>query len=216
MPTAVAAKLGILKDRPYPTAEDFLKDVKQVLTLEELQQYQNLLVSKATVPPRRGIDDMAIGQLAKSKHWADVTNEEKAFLEKPNPAPDDIAKFKERIECFRLMLWVLGYEETFELPVNEPPDMHDAHIQRACAILLDLGFDRFVRLSRLRWPSDILDETDLTYRLYTAAVQARDVAKVPIPGNLDLPVLHQWYCTLYWLTFNKEKDQDWDTVMSKW
>jgi hypothetical protein len=66
-----------------------------------------------------------------------------------------------------------------------------------------------IRGLKLRSKSEILDASDLFYRLHWATTQAQLDGQPP-PGGLDPEVVFEWHYAINWIT--KYDDLDWDKV----
>lgn len=151
-----------------------------------------------------GVDQETIGRLVNEYKLASLfTPKEKAFIANPNPTQHDRIQFTWRYECYWVMLWALGFVDTLDRP--------DAicDVRHAVSFLQQNGHDGFVKKSKLRSQSEILDAADLIYRYHWAVVDARINDREP-PATLDAGVVMERHYALNWLI--GYMDQEWDDI----
>jgi hypothetical protein len=110
-----------------------------------------------------------------------------------------------RAESLWTLLWALGKIEELELPrelcdTAEEQNLMSWTDQDSCTT--------FVNGAELRSLCEILDETDLIYRIHWAVVDAR-LNNEGVPGGFDPGVVYERHYTLNWLTCYSDK---WDDV----
>ena len=137
--------------------------------------------------------------------WNLVSPKEKEFLESDNPTKQQIIASTWRAESLTVLLWALGKIEKLELPrelcdTDVVQDLMSWTEEDSCAT--------FVNRSELRPPFEILDETDLIYRIHWAVVDARLNGKV-VPAGFDPGVVYERHYALNWVTCYSD---DWDDV----
>ncbi|HRF79191.1 MAG TPA: DUF4272 domain-containing protein [Flavobacteriales bacterium] len=108
-----------------------------------------------------------------------------------------------RTECIWVMLWVLGKFPTIELPTEQ------VEVDELFAFIPELATDHtaFVQTAKLRPVPEILDFSDLTYRLHWAARQADLDGDQRTP--LILSAVREQHYAINWITYYAE---DWDEV----
>jgi hypothetical protein len=102
------------------------------------------------------------------------------------------------------MLWSLGKVESLAFP------------SETCSLDLvqelmpspDTSCDEFLLNAQTRSLSEILDETDMIYRIHWAVVESRLNGEEP-PSSLNPSVVYERHYALNWLTYYAE---DWDDV----
>jgi hypothetical protein len=158
------------------------------------------LVSVAHLADPQG----AISWLKNEGLWEAVTLKEKVFLESQNPSQEQINDATWRAECLWTLLWALGRIEKSSLPT----ELCDTELVQQIMSPVESSCAGFVSHAALRSTSEILDETDLIYRIHWAVVDARLNNKEP-PGGFDPGVVYERHYALNWLTCYSD---DWDDV----
>jgi hypothetical protein len=137
--------------------------------------------------------------------WDVVSPKEKEFLDSDHPAEEEIIASTWRAESLWTLLWALRKIEKLELP-TELCDTEVEHNlmswteQDSCAT--------FVNSAELRSLCEMLDETDLIYRIHWAVVDAR-LKDEEVPGGFDPGVVYERHFALNWLTCYSD---NWDDV----
>ncbi len=128
---------------------------------------------------------------------------EMKFIENDDPTAQDRINFTWHYECLWVLLWALGYIKRLERP--------DAicEARKAVSFFLDLDPAKFIRESRLRDLTKLLDQADLIYRYDWAVVDAR-VKGQDSPAALDGGVVRERHYAFNWLMGCM--DQEWDDI----
>ena len=151
-----------------------------------------------------GLEQEIIDQLIDDYKLASAfTPKEKEFIENPHPTQHDRIQFAWRYECYWVMLWALGYIDKLERPDKI------CDVKLAVSFLRKNGRAGFLKKSKLRSQSEILDAADLIYRYHWAVVDAR-VNNRDAPAGLDGGVVMERHHALNWLI--GYMDQEWDDV----
>jgi hypothetical protein len=139
--------------------------------------------------------------------WEHLTPEELAFMSNPSPTRESMVNFTWRSEALFLLAWAVRLFETLPLPTHQTDN--------------EEIIDRFTNFEKSPWPfvqgltlrpkSEILDASDLLYRLHWAARSAESQEQPP-PGGLDPGVVHEWHYAINWIT--KYEDLDWDEIVT--
>jgi len=128
-----------------------------------------------------------------------------AFLESDNPTQEEIMAATWRIESLWTLLWALGKIEKSDLP----RELCDTElVQNLMSWTEEDSCATFVNGAELRSPSELLDETDLIYRIHWAVVDAR-LNDEGAPGGFDPGVVYERHYALNWLTCYSD---NWDDV----
>lgn len=143
--------------------------------------------------------------LKKHQLWDHLTPEELSFLSNPQPDRLCINQFTWRSESLFVLMWAVGLFEKLPWPDRQT----DPSQIVAVFPVLDKSPWRFIVDLELRPKPEILDASDLIYRLHWATTQAGVEGKPP-PGNLDPGVIYEWHFAINWIT--KYDDSDWDHV----
>jgi hypothetical protein len=100
--------------------------------------------------------------------WGAVSPKEKDFLENEDPSQEEIIAASWRVESLSTLLWALGKIERSELP----RELCDTELVQNIMSQAENSCATFVNEAELRSPSEILDETDLIYRIHWAVVDS--------------------------------------------
>jgi hypothetical protein len=151
------------------------------------------------------IDKNEIIEFLKSEEiWDSVSEFEKKLLLKKKLTEKDKINISWRSEGIYLMLWTINKIDNLGLPIEQ------------CDIgeMLDLlpnTFDstkEFVQNATISPLAEILDKSDLIYRLHWAAREA-DSNDEDIPGNIDTGIIQEWHYAINWITYY---DENWDEI----
>jgi hypothetical protein len=135
--------------------------------------------------------------------WDHVSPDEREYLEKEEKTMEDNIPYTWRIETLNVLLWALGNFDK----LNFPAAMCDFRHYRN---LPDIEKDPtdWIRNARLRDTEDILNESDLIYRIHWATRDAY-LNKRPDPAGLNESIVMERHFALNWLTMYGE---DWDDI----
>jgi hypothetical protein len=136
----------------------------------------------------------------------EFTDEEASFF-LGKPEQQKIINMAWKYEAYWVLLWALGLIEQLEYP----SDTCDCKIAIQ-AVSKRKDFDDFIKHTKPRSISAILDEADLIYRYHWACVDARINGR-DTPANLDSSVVYERHWGLNWL-IGKGIDcyDNWDCV----
>jgi Domain of unknown function (DUF4272) len=138
--------------------------------------------------------------------WDSVSEYEKKLLSKKKLTEKDKINISWKSECIYLMLWAINKIDNLGLPIDQ------------CNIgeMLDLlpnAFDStkgFIQNATVRPTAEILDNSDLIYRLHWAAREA-DSKDEDIPGDIDIGIIQEWHYAINWITYY---DENWDDILT--
>jgi hypothetical protein len=137
--------------------------------------------------------------------WDHLTPEEISFLSTDAPERKSVIKFTWRCEALFLLMWAANLFDAIPLPCQETDT--GQIVSRLPGVVQSPW--PFIRGLRLRRKSDILDASDLMYRLHWATRQAGLDGK-PAPCGLIDGVVYEWHHAINWIT--RYDDQGWDKV----
>lgn len=137
--------------------------------------------------------------------WKHLTPAEVAFLSNLPPDKRSATKFTWRTEALFLLMWAVRLIGTLPFPTHQTDN---EQIISVFPSFIKSPWP-FISALELRPKSDILDASDLLYRLHWATTQAELEAK-PAPAGLDPDVVYEWHYAINWLT--KYDNLDWDEV----
>jgi hypothetical protein len=137
--------------------------------------------------------------------WEHLTPEEVAFLTAEAPDRKSVINFTWRLEALFLLMWACSLVEVLPLPRQE------ADGRRVVSRLpgVDQSPWPFVERLGLRAKAEILDASDLIYRVHWAAREAALSGGQP-PAGLNRSVVQEWHHAINWLT--RYDDLEWDLV----
>lgn len=136
--------------------------------------------------------------------WKAVSPKEQTFLEDNQPSQQDIITASWRAESLWTLLWSLGYVERLELP----QDFCDSQLIQQIMPEPESSTALFIDQASLRPTSEILDATDLIYRIHWSVVDA-DLSKREVPKGFQPGVVYERHYALNWLTWYAD---DWDDI----
>jgi hypothetical protein len=149
--------------------------------------------------------ESALSWLKDEGLWDAVSPKEKDFLETDNPPREEIISATWRIESLWTLLWALGKIERSNLP----RELCDTElVQSIMSWTEEDSSATFVNGAELRSRSEMLDETDLIYRIHWAVVDAR-LNNGEVPGEFESGVVYERHYALNWLTCYSD---NWDDV----
>ena len=143
------------------------------------------------------------GYLQHYQFWSALSPAEQRFLLEPNDT--DASRFTWRSESLVPLMWALHLFDELPLP------RHETDSEEIVARLPALNDppEPFFHSLTLRPVSDILDVSDLIYRLHWATRNASSTNQ-PVPGQLHQGVIQQWHRAINWLT--NHQNREWDEV----
>ncbi len=152
-----------------------------------------------------GLDQEYLDDFEKRYNVKDkLSPEEKEFAFSSAPSQQQKTNAVWRYESLQVMLWALGYIDKLDYPDSI------CNVSQVVSVFrMHKGDQSFRRNVQLRTKKEILDQTDLIYRLDWAVVDAR-IKNKPAPGNLEAGVVYERHYSLNWLTNYME--QAWDEI----
>jgi len=129
---------------------------------------------------------------------------EKKFTLSKTPTRQEMTNATWRYESLQIMLWTLGYIDQ----LNYPDSICNV-AQVVSVFRTNKDEETFRKHAKLRALKEILEQTDLIYRLDWACVDAR-INNRPAPGNLEPGVVYERHYSFNWLTNYME--QAWDDI----
>jgi hypothetical protein len=137
--------------------------------------------------------------------WKHLTPAESVFLTQNAPDRQAIIKFTWRCEALFMLMWSARLFDALPLPYKET-DTGDL-VSKFPEV--DQSPWPFVRGLQLRGKPEILDASDLIYRLHWATRNAQ-VHGEPAPGGLLPGVIQEWHHAINWIT--TYENEEWDAV----
>lgn len=121
-----------------------------------------------------------------------LTPEESQWLSNDDPDERDIINFSWRYECVPVLLWALHLVPTLDLPTAI------CDVPGITSLVLDTDWSSVEASTELRSPAEVLDQTDLYYRVHWAMVNNRVGSTPPVEGFEPGAVYERRYA-LEWL-----------------
>jgi hypothetical protein len=137
--------------------------------------------------------------------WNHLTPDELSFLSNDNPNRKTVINFTWRSEALVVLMWATHLLNMLPLPRQQSDT--GAIVSRFPGV--DKSPWPFIRVIHLREKAEILDASDLIYRLHWATRQAGMDGK-DAPAGLIPGVVQEWHHAINWIT--RYDDQDWDDV----
>jgi hypothetical protein len=135
--------------------------------------------------------------------WNSVSPEERQYLEKENKTSEDNNPMTWRIENLNVLLWALGNFQTLSFPTTICNFSNYSNLPD-----LEVDPTPWIENSKLRNKEDILNQTDLIYRIHWATRDAGLKGKT-MPAGLSEDIVMERHFALNWLTVYAE---DWDEI----
>lgn len=135
----------------------------------------------------------------------DFSEREMAFVRDSASGENEKLQYAWRVECAHTLLWSVGMVDALSLPTCSTDwnafwgKFHDSNRE---AFLSDL---------KLRPQAELLDETDLIYRLHWATREA-DLTGQLAPAQMNHDVIMERHHALNWLTCPLEAPYLWDDI----
>lgn len=144
--------------------------------------------------------------LKKNQLWEHLTPKETAFLSNPTPDKKANINFAWRTEALFVLMWSAGLFEELPLPVHETDTGKIVSVFPEC----DESPWPFIRKLQMRTKSEILDASDLIYRLHWAVRNPELTGQSTCRAKLHGGVVQEWHQAINWVT--KYENLDWDEV----
>jgi hypothetical protein len=135
--------------------------------------------------------------------WSHLTSNEQSFLS--DMTADSKKAMTWRCEATVMLMWSVHLFETLPLPLEETSTSEI--LTRFPGVKIAAW--QWIRNLSTRDKAEILDSSDLIYRLHWATRQA-EIENKPPPGGLNSGVVQEWHYAINWLT--RYCDQEWDDV----
>ncbi len=147
-----------------------------------------------------------VGFFKSEELWDSVTEDEKKLLSEKKLTEKDSINISWRSEGIYLLLWAIYKIDNLGLPIDQ------------CNIgemleLLPNAFEStkdFIKNATVRPTAEILDKSDLIYKLHWAAREA-DSKDEDIPGDIDTGIIQEWHYAINWITYY---DENWDDILT--
>ncbi|MES2774052.1 MAG: DUF4272 domain-containing protein [Bacteroidota bacterium] len=196
-----------LKQKGVPTLEHLplVDDHKQARfrSQNEVARKAVVLYGLIFVANKEKTSEEIIAYFKKHDLWKNVSPEEQKYLEKKIKTDDDHNPVTWRLENLNVLLWALGHFDKLSFPTTICDFSKYSNLPN-----LDASPTSWINNSKLRNIEDILNETDLIYRIHWATEDAR-INNKTVPANLNPDVIMERHFALNWLTMYAD---DWDDI----
>jgi hypothetical protein len=176
----------------------------KIRTAQEIAERILVLVYLAYVSEVVDERENVIDFLKTNSLWDKVSPDEKELFQKKELTDQETANISWRSEGVWLLLWTINKVEKLDLPTEqvEIPEI----VSRLPKFLTDPT--EFIKNANVRQTTEILDASDLIYRLHWATRNA-DLNNQPMPANLDLSIIMERHYAINWVTFYAD---EWDEI----
>jgi len=148
-------------------------------------------------------DNKKVSTFLKQQGLWDSVSDEEIDLFQNDLSDRDQRILSWRVEAICLLLWTINKVDKLELPLEQ------VDVPKMMGLLPDFMADtnEFIETATLRTASEILDMSDLTYRLHWAA-RERDFGRIESP-DLDSGILEERHYAINWVTYDND---NWDDI----
>lgn len=136
--------------------------------------------------------------------WDKVSPDEKDLFQKEDLTDQETANISWRSEAVWLLLWTINKVNKLELPTGQIEICEI--VSRLPKFLTDTK--EFIDTAIVRPTTEILDVSDLIYRLHWATRNA-NLNNQPMPANLDLSIIMERHYAINWVTYYAD---EWDEI----
>ncbi|MFC7772987.1 DUF4272 domain-containing protein [Flavobacterium sp. GCM10027622] len=195
-----ALNIPILEHLPYIEEES---DVR-LRSAQEIAERILVLVYLGFASEIEDERENVIAFLKSNSLWEKVSPEEKELFEKEVLTEQEIINIFWRSEAIWMLLWTICKVDKLKLPTEQ------IEIEDIVSRIPELFSDSkaYIENAIIRPTSELLDASDLTYRLHWATRDA-SLNNQPMPANLILSVIMERHYAINWVTFYGE---EWDEI----
>lgn len=184
-----------------PLVEDFTE--AKFRDKNEVAKKAVVLYGLIHVAHREKTSEEMTAYFKKYNLWNTVSPEERYYLEKQNKTEQDNNPITWRIENLNVLLWALGNFDTLGFPTTMCDFSNYKNLPN-----LEIDPTQWISNSILRDTEDILNETDLIYRIHWATRESNLKGK-PTPANVNEDIVIERHFALNWLTMYAD---NWDDI----
>lgn len=153
-----------------------------------------------TIDNRDDREDI-IAYLKTEKLWGHVSQREQKLFTKDILSEKETISISWTIECLYVMLWTINKIDDLGLPKEEASG----------TVNLIPGYmessEEFINGAVIRDTTEILDASDLIYRIHWAVRQS-GIDDIEVP-NINQDVVPEWHRAINWITFYED---NWDHI----
>ncbi len=176
----------------------------KIRTAQEITKRILVLVYLAYISEVPDERENIIDFLKTNSLWDKVSQDEKDLFQKEELTELETANISWRSEGVWLLLWTINKVDKLVLPTEqvEIPEI----ISRLPKFLTDPS--EFIKTAIVRQTTEILDVSDLIYRLHWVTRNA-DLNNQPMPANLNLSTIMERHYAINWVTIYAD---EWDEI----
>jgi Domain of unknown function (DUF4272) len=182
-----------------------IRDAKDIAKRILILTYLNVLREE-----EKGEDDdvdmkeAIIGYLKSENLWTDVSKQEKELFLKEKLTDQDKINISWRSEAIFVMLWSIDKIEILGLPIEQ------CDVEKMLDLLPDFfeSNDEFISSASIRSKSDIMDKSDLIYRVHWVTRQ-EEIDGLRDSTIFDSSMVHEWHYAINWITCYED---NWDDI----
>lgn len=136
--------------------------------------------------------------------WSAVSEDEKVLFLKDELTEQDAINISWKSECIYIMLWAINKVDTLDFPPEQ------CEIYQMLELLPDFleSNKDFVENATIRTTDEILDMSDLLYRLHWAVRQA-ELENTDSPADIDSSIVQERHYAINWITYYED---NWDDI----
>lgn len=155
----------------------------------------------AEVPDGR---EEVVDFLKTSLLWDKVTPKEKLLFQQEEMSEQEKINASWRTEAVWLLLWTINKVDKLDLPTEQ------IYVSESLSRIPDFlsAPNHFIETATVRSTSEILDISDLIYRIHWAARNAH-LQNQAMPANLNLSIITERHYAINWVTFYGD---NWDEI----
>jgi len=191
---------------PYIDHLPFIEEESEakIRTAQEIAERILILIYLCYVSDVSDDREKVIDFLKISLLWDKVSPEEKKLYQKEKLSRREKINTSWRSEAVWLLLWTINKVDKLELPTEQ------IEISEILSRLPEFFDDpkEFIETAIVRPTTEILDISDLMYRLHWATRNA-DLDHQPMPANLNSSVIYERHYAINWVTYYAD---EWDEV----
>ena len=176
----------------------------RIRTAQEIAERILIIVYLAYISEVPDERENVIDFLKANSLWDKVSADEKELYQKEELTDQEIVNISWRSESVWLLLWTINKVDKLELPTQQV--IINEIVSRLPKFLTDPK--EFIETAIIRPTTEILDISDLTYRLHWAARNA-DLNGQTTPANLSLSIIMERHYAINWVTYYAD---EWDEV----
>lgn len=193
--------LGIPFIDHLPTVEE--EDEVQIRAPQEIAKRLLCLTYLCYATEDEESKEQVIDFLKKENLWDSVTDDEKLLFTKPKLTDQERVNISWRSEAIWLLLWTIQKVDELDLPLDE---VNIADIVDRLPKLMSSTKD-FIESAEIRVTGEILDQSDLIYRLHWATRQAE--LDNNVRSDLNPSIIVERHYAINWVTYYAD---NWDDI----